>query len=172
MASDKHHKKNHLQLVTSTYEDDTTDTDSGDSSGAAGSEVAFADFIGTGKKETFAEILSREETRDLLLRHPSAHELGVKKQKANIDAYAHKRAGTFNPQAYGQSLQSAGQSSQYKEHPALKNLSGMIDPQVANTPNDSMTKTNDEKRHELRPAPTPHPSMQPSFNPKPKPPTG
>lgn len=136
----------------------TNDADSSDEgeSGGQGSQIAFADFIGTGTsvREILVEgQLSYEQQKHLDWKLTSTHEANVIKQFEKVENMRRLKSGATSLETYrAEKGMGSSASSSYKSHPAFAKsaqFSG-IDPQVNSLPDLSQTNTNNENKNELR----------------------
>ena len=165
-------KDKYINPFTEEEEQGGGDSTGEGTSGGAGSQIAFVDFIGaTDHKRD--DLLPASEKKRLLSVHKDTNALRVTKQKETRDVRKALKDGKISLQTYrqGLGLGNTGMRSQYKANPALKDkaqFSG-IDRQENVLPTENNSATNEEQRNELqnrlenRLTNTP----QPRFNPKP-----
>src|SRR5579871_1758463 len=120
------------------------------STGSGGGKIEFRDFAGATGKPQRDDLLPPDEIRRLLAVAAISHKELVKKEKNKRDTIKAVKEQRMSVQDYRQNMSAS--ANQYKANPILADkvqFSG-ASPEVTQVPNDSLTKTNDEKKNELR----------------------
>jgi hypothetical protein len=152
-----------------TLHDDTETGDGESGSGSQGSQIAFADFIGTSIREPIQEgQLNYEQQKHWDWLISSTHEARVVKQLEKIKNLQALKNGQVSLSNYRHEKgMGSGMSSQYKSHPSLRNFTG-ADPQVNPVPELNQADTNQElqAKLELQYSLRHRPDNAPRFNPQ------
>lgn len=132
-----------------------------DDDSSQGSGIQFHDFIGSGKPQR--DDLSPIDIKQLLAQHDSAHRHHVEKQ---LEKQKNREALKNGRMSLHEYRHGAGQTSEFKAHPALNSpqFSG-IDQTENPLPSLNEANTNEEEKNENKLRNRPAPGAQPRFVP-------